>query len=758
MTDLMTDEGLAAAALSAEDNYGAKDWVPGWRRELADFLAQVASLDAQQRAEEAFQRDLWDENPVSGVGQGTVDVSGAIADPGFRGWLSTRSLEPVPEGAGERQAHFEALYEDLLKRLEPHCPNRLPRLKVFRVLAALYPHDFTCLTHRTKAGELAKRLTGTSQGEVQRHLVIRQRLDAVLGRPDPGWDALAKRMTLPWFLYEASAEAPPEDRTTGDGIPERTPLIPLPAMRRRRSLTTVSGGLPFLVSCLELAKDGVSREDLRTHIKTENPRLKDSSLGTVIYTLQFEHGVLRRSGDTFFPTDRGLALLESNDPSELVDWLLTRVLGVDLVIAHLRDQGPTRRADLIALLKTANPGPKSEYGHNSTLTWLRNLGILAPAPDGRVQLTPEGAAWARLIHWTPECLPAEPTEEAPLGPGGTHLDDKDSELTKIRIPDEQPILTAIAAAGAFEPRLIAKLHAGLWAHGRRHFAILTGLSGTGKTLLALAYARALHPGDPQRQAANLQTVAVQPGWYDPSPLLGYVNPLRSENYVRTPFLDFLIRAADEPDRPFVAVLDEMNLSHPEQYLAPLLSAMESGAPIDLHREDDMLDGVPASLPYPTNLALIGTVNMDETTHGLSDKVLDRAFTIEFWDIDLNAYPRWGARPLDNGTEAAARALLDALLTALRPARLHFGWRVVDDVLDFLQRTQVSALITSTEALDDIVYGKILPKLRGDDSPRFQQALADCQEVLIQHGLQTSAGKVETLLLDLRLTGTARFWR
>jgi 5-methylcytosine-specific restriction enzyme B len=98
--------------------------------------------------------------------------------------------------------------------------------------------------------------------------------------------------------YEASAEVPPEDRTTGDGIPERAPLLPLPAMRRRRGLTSIAGGLPFLLGCLELAKDGVSRDDLRTHIKTENPRLKDSSLGTVIYTLQYELGVLRRSGDT----------------------------------------------------------------------------------------------------------------------------------------------------------------------------------------------------------------------------------------------------------------------------------------------------------------------------------------------------------------------------------------------------------------------------------------------------------------------------
>ena len=758
MPDLTTDEGLATAARAAENDYAGKDIVQAWRRDLAAFMARVASQDAQQRAEEAFQHELWDENPVSGVGQGTIDVSAAIADPGFRNWLATRSLEPPPDGPTEREGHFEALYNDLIERLKPFCPSRTPRLKIFRVLAALFPNDFTCLTHRTKAAQFAKRLTGTRHGEVQRQLEIRRRLDAALGLPGPGWDAIAQRMTLPWLLYEASNETPPEERTVEDGIPEQARLVPLPAARRRRGLTSLSGGLPFLMACLELAKDGVSRDDLRTFLKAENPRLKDSSLGTVTYTLQYELGALKRSGDTFYPTDRGLALLETGDPTELADWILTRVLGADLMIAHLRDQGPMRRTNLIALLKTANPGWTSDFAPSSMINWLRQLRVLESAPDGSIQLTPEGTDWGRLIHWSPECLAAEPPDVVSPSSDEKSRKDEDSKPPHILFPDEQQILTAVTNAGAFSPRLIAKLHAGLWAHVRRHFAVLTGLSGTGKTLLARSYAQALHPGDPSRQRDNLQIVAVQPGWYDPSPLVGYVNPLRSENYVRTPFLDFLIRAADDPERPFVAILDEMNLSHPEQYLAPLLSAMESGAPIDLHREEDMLDGVPASIPYPANLALIGTVNMDETTHGLSDKVLDRAFTVEFWDIDLDAYPRWGARSLAGDSEATVRALLGQLMAALRPARLHFGWRVVDDVLDFLQRAQESTLIQPADALDDIVYAKILPKLRGDDSPRFKQALTDCHGVLERHGLQSSARKVADLLIDLQHTGTARFWR
>ena len=104
---------------------------------------------------------------------------------------------------------------------------------------------------------------------------------------------------------------------------------------------------------------------------------------------------------------------------------------------------------------------------------------------------------------------------------------------------------------------------GLWAHERRHFAVLTGLSGTGKTQLALQYAAALNE---RNGTVNEQvcTVPVQPGWYDPTPLLGYVNPLGESRYIQTEFLRFLIRASKNPTEPYVCVLDEMNLSHPEQ--------------------------------------------------------------------------------------------------------------------------------------------------------------------------------------------------
>jgi 5-methylcytosine-specific restriction enzyme B len=752
MHDLTTDEGLRAALADAEAADAAEAASRTWHRDVAALLEAIAGLDRAGRASLDFQQRLWDDNPISATGQGTIDVGAVLADPEFRDWLAGASLAALPDDPAARLKHLEQLYDELCRRLLETCP-RLPRLKALRALAALFPGELTCITDSSRAGTLARLITGKKQvsGDMARQVAIRRRLDALLGPVAPGFDAQARRLRLPWHLYRQT-QASGEEPTIEPDVAAGAELIPLPAARRRRGLTAIGGKMNLVLSCLDAVKDGLGPEDLRTFLKNANPRLKEGSLNSIRYTLQFELGAMEWRDDAYRPTERGLALLESGDPIELADWLLTHVLGPDHVLVRLRDEGPCAKPELFALLQHANPGWGTDFAPSSILNWLRILGVLDTQNSQAIHLTADGRRWAELIHWTPEVLPVEPIGTGPATGIGT------ATAEAVQLPDEAALTQAVAQAGHFPPALVVRLHAALWAHKRRHFAVLTGLSGSGKTLLACAYARALHADDAARHAANLQVIAVQPGWYDPSPLLGYLNPLRGDTYQRTAFLDFLIRAGEEPERPFVAVLDEMNLSHPEQYLAPLLSAMESGAALDLHQEAEPVDGVPSKLAYPPNLALIGTVNMDETTHGLSDKVLDRAFTLEFWDIDLDDYPRWGARELDAAVEQRARALLTALMAALRPARLHFGWRVVDDVLDFLAHCRGSDIIDADAALDQVIYAKLLPKLRGDDSRRFRDALNGCLRVLDQHGCPGSLAKVRELAEDLETLGSARFWR
>ncbi len=325
----------------------------------------------------------------------------------------------------------------------------------------------------------------------------------------------------------------------------------------------------------------------------------------------------------------------------------------------------------------------------------------------------------------------------------------------------------------FDPADVESLHLGLWADEQRHFAVLAGLSGTGKTQLAYHYGWALLGGTDDDADGRLLPVRVQPGWHDPAPLLGYSNPLAGGAYQRTEFLNFLLRASERPAEPHVCILDEMNLSHPEQYLAPLLSAMEQrGGKVELHSgspgsgaetsENGGVRGdvrVPRSVDYPPNLVLIGTVNMDETTMGLSDKVLDRAFTLEFWDIEVGEWPGWKTCKLAPGDRGRTERVLSDLMKALQPARLHFGWRVIAEIVHFLEaRGREGDSLSFDDAMDRVIYAKVLPKLRGDDSPRFGDALKECLEVLRAEGLQRSVRKVKELDEDREAIGSFRFWR
>ena len=433
---------------------------------------------------------------------------------------------------------------------------------------------------------------------------------------------------------------------------------------------------------------------------------------------------------------------------------------MDHILVRLRDEGPRAHRDLITLLQEVHPGWTTEFAPNAIMSWLRALDVIVvDGTSKNTDLTARGREWAAKVSWTPErLLPEADISEEEEQPVVTAVV-ADSD---IEVPELGAILERLPKGFAFAKDQVAALHAGLWAHRRRHFAIFTGLSGSGKTSLARAYARAVIDLTPSTvdSKLRLRTVPVQPGWTDPTPLLGYVNPLKSAEYISTPFLKLLLSCATHPTKVHFAVLDEMNLSHPEQYLAPILSGMElENEAIVFHDEEVALDGIPARLErYPPNLVLIGTVNMDETTHGLSDKVLDRAVTLEFWDINLGDYPRWGTRGLPTEVELRVKEVLGALLAVLAPVRLHFGWRVVDDVLDFLRRSVSDGYLDADSALDWIVYSKVVPKLRGHDSKEYRAAFEACRAELKKYGLTRAQAKVAELARDLESTGSARFWR
>ena len=158
------------------------------------------------------------------------------------------------------------------------------------------------------------------------------------------------------------------------------------------------------------------------------------------------------------------------------------------------------------------------------------------------------------------------------------------------------------------------------------FVILTGNSGTGKTRIAKQFAEYLEVID-KNEEKNWLIVPVGADWTDNTRILGFYNPLgdnASGKYEKTAIIKLIERANENQNIPYFLILDEMNLSHVERYFSDFLSHMET---ID---NDFELDGyINNKLPYPKNLFVIGTVNIDETTYMFSPKVLDRANVIEF---------------------------------------------------------------------------------------------------------------------------------
>ena len=155
--------------------------------------------------------------------------------------------------------------------------------------------------------------------------------------------------------------------------------------------------------------------------------------------------------------------------------------------------------------------------------------------------------------------------------------------------------------------------------------VFQGISGTGKTSLAKAFAKAM--------GGFCQDIAVQAGWRDRDDLLGHFNAFERRFYEKD-CLQALYKAQTPhwQDTCNVILLDEMNLSRPEQYFAEFLSALEKNNPDErlISLSETALPGAPNMLRdgrqilVPKNVWFIGTANHDETTNELADKTYDRS--------------------------------------------------------------------------------------------------------------------------------------
>ena len=206
-------------------------------------------------------------------------------------------------------------------------------------------------------------------------------------------------------------------------------------------------------------------------------------------------------------------------------------------------------------------------------------------------------------------------------------EDKEAEEITDEIEWLNKIKNSFKEVGfKFSDRLLYAFHTSLKVGDWNPLTVLAGVSGTGKSELPRLYSR--------YGGINFLPLAVQSNWDSPYSLFGYYNSLEGK-FNATSLLKVLYQVQEDAknsisDYLTIVLLDEMNLAHVELYFSELLSKLEllRGSD-DVKLEIDIAEKNPYEIKLNKNVIWVGTMNEDETTKSLSDKVIDRSNLINF---------------------------------------------------------------------------------------------------------------------------------
>lgn len=321
----------------------------------------------------------------------------------------------------------------------------------------------------------------------------------------------------------------------------------------------------------------------------------------------------------------------------------------------------------------------------------------------------------------------------------------------------------------FPDRVLYAFHTSLKVSNEATLLILAGISGTGKSLLPQRYAEGM--------GMNFQLVPVQPRWDGPQDLLGFYNFLQ-EKYVATDLIRAIAQMHEYPedwnlpedsrhislkDQMLLVLLDEMNLARIEYYFSDLLVKLETRRTINPKiREQRIKASIELNAgPETSNLSrgihvfpgsnclFVGTMNEDESTQSISDKVVDRANVMRFArprKLDGGAtspapdppsgrlsraiWRSWQEETkLTDSEKLVVDSTIEKLNDALAGVERPFGHRVKRAIVQYVSLYPRSTTHAFKHAIADQIEMRILPKLRGIELDDRAQECLNAVEVL-----------------------------
>lgn len=343
---------------------------------------------------------------------------------------------------------------------------------------------------------------------------------------------------------------------------------------------------------------------------------------------------------------------------------------------------------------------------------------------------------------------------------------------------------------SFPRRLLYAFHTSLKTADWTPLTVLGGVSGTGKSELPRLYARF--------GGLAFEPLSVQPNWDSPQSLFGFFNSV-DNRFNATSLLRALVQSQQAPDsetyqgglndRLLLVLLDEMNLSHVELYFSDLLSKLElrRGEKEDVTIEVDLGAGLEDYLvPLGRNVLWVGTMNEDETTKTLSDKVLDRANLIGFPRpqelrrrqeatladrqpmLDFNTWNKWLCHKSDLSKEEIEKYKtsveeISQHLEQVGRALGHRVWQAIESymanypgVRDFAADDEARDKALRS-AFEDALVHKVMPKLRGIETSG--ESMSKCLNPILEVLSGSDLGLQLTEDFELaRSVGYAFVWR